>query len=45
MICYVDDRDVVICYFVMMNYIKNGILICENNIMMILNLKKKLKFY
>lgn len=34
-ICYADDRDVVIRYSS----------ICENNTMMILNLKKKSKFY
>lgn len=45
-ICYADDRDVVIRYSVMTNHIKkNGTSICENNTMMILNLKKKSKFY
>lgn len=42
-ICYADDRDVVIRYSVMTNHIKNGTSICENNTMMILNLKKKIK--
>lgn len=37
---YADDRDVVIRNSVMTNHIKNGTSICENNTMMILNLKK-----
>lgn len=42
-ICYADDRDVVIRYSVTTSHIKNGTSICENNTMMILNLKKKIK--
>lgn len=45
-ICYADDRDVVIRYSVMTNHIKKNVTsICENNTMMILNFKKKSKFY
>lgn len=41
MICYADDRDV--RYSVMTNHIKNWTLIYENNTIIILNLKKKVK--
>lgn len=41
---YADDRDVVIRNSVMTNHIKNGTSICENNTMMILNLKKNQSF-
>lgn len=43
-ICYADDRDVVIRYSVMTNHIKKNVTsIYENNTMMILNFKKKIK--
>lgn len=44
MVCYADDRDVVIRYSVMTNQIKNETSICENSAMMILNFFKNQSF-